>query len=236
VLLIGSAVRSPAPIQEAAEATPTPKPKREATPRPRFKPEATAKRAPTVNRSFAGEWNGDVAASDSNGNNASYRYAIDISDDEKTVLLKIAAAGQAPTGPPTQFSSSRFRDALTWTSSASSGTTTYTMRINPNGTASLFREGSSTDEDANTTTYTQNGTLSRRGAAPVTASQPSNAAPPTNTPASTDSVPTAKPVPDKPGFVYNPFDPKSKILLRVGNIPSGTKVKDPTSGKIFIVP
>jgi hypothetical protein len=48
--------------------------------------------------------------------------------------------------------------------------------------------------------------------------------------------PTAKRVPEKPGFVYNPYDPTSKRLLDVTGKPSGTKVKDPSTGKTFIVP
>jgi len=48
--------------------------------------------------------------------------------------------------------------------------------------------------------------------------------------------PTAKAVPEKPGFVYNPFDPNQTKLLDVRGKPSGTKVKDPVSGKLFIVP
>jgi hypothetical protein len=48
--------------------------------------------------------------------------------------------------------------------------------------------------------------------------------------------PTAKPVPEKPGFVYNPFDPNPTKLLDVRGKASGTKVKDPSSGKLFVVP
>jgi hypothetical protein len=51
-----------------------------------------------------------------------------------------------------------------------------------------------------------------------------------------NSLPTAKPVPGKPGFVYNPFDTSSKILLDVRGKASGAKVKDPFSGQLFIVP
>jgi len=48
--------------------------------------------------------------------------------------------------------------------------------------------------------------------------------------------PTARPVPEKPGFVYNPYDPTAKRLLDVTGKPSGSKVKDPSTGKMFIVP
>ena len=49
-------------------------------------------------------------------------------------------------------------------------------------------------------------------------------------------IPRAKPVPGRPGFVYNPFDPTAARLLDVRGKPSGTKLKDPVSGKLFIVP
>ena len=51
-----------------------------------------------------------------------------------------------------------------------------------------------------------------------------------------NSLPTAKPVPGKPGFVYNPFDASSNMLLDVRGKASGAKVKDPFSGQLFIVP
>src|SRR3954470_14232327 len=46
--------------------------------------------------------------------------------------------------------------------------------------------------------------------------------------------PTAKPVPDRAGYVYSPSDP-SKYVDVSGYAP-GSKVKDPYSGKIFLVP
>lgn len=46
--------------------------------------------------------------------------------------------------------------------------------------------------------------------------------------------PTAKPVPDKPGYVFSPSDPTKYV--DVTGYASGSKVKDPYSGKIFLVP
>jgi len=48
-------------------------------------------------------------------------------------------------------------------------------------------------------------------------------------------IPTAKPVPGKPGYVFSPFDP-SGGYVDVTGYASGQKVKDPYSGKIFLVP
>jgi hypothetical protein len=48
------------------------------------------------------------------------------------------------------------------------------------------------------------------------------------------SVPYASPVPDKPGFVYSPDNPK--FLIDVRGFPPGTEVKDPNTGKLLKVP
>ncbi len=47
--------------------------------------------------------------------------------------------------------------------------------------------------------------------------------------------PTAKNVPGKPGYVFSPFDPNGGYVDVNGFTP-GSKVKDPYSGKIFLVP
>ena len=62
----------------------------------------------------------------------------------------------------------------------------------------------------------------------------------TNTSASRASssqanFPTGKPVPDKPGYVFSPFDKEGRYV-DVSGFPSGTKVKDPWTDKIFLVP
>ena len=47
--------------------------------------------------------------------------------------------------------------------------------------------------------------------------------------------PTAKAVPDKPGYVFSPFDSSGRYV-DVSGYTSGTKVKDPWTDKIFVVP
>jgi hypothetical protein len=47
--------------------------------------------------------------------------------------------------------------------------------------------------------------------------------------------PTAKAVPDKPGYVFSPFDTKGRYI-DVRGYPPGSKAKDPWTDKIFIVP
>jgi hypothetical protein len=48
-------------------------------------------------------------------------------------------------------------------------------------------------------------------------------------------VPYGIPVADKPGFVTSPFSPAAG-LVDVRGIPSGTAVKDPYTGKVFLTP
>jgi hypothetical protein len=52
---------------------------------------------------------------------------------------------------------------------------------------------------------------------------------------SSSTFPTAKAVPDKPGYVFSPFDSSGRYVDVSGYTP-GTKVKDPWTDKIFIVP
>jgi hypothetical protein len=62
------------------------------------------------------------------------------------------------------------------------------------------------------------------------------ASPPPRSTATQPQFPTAKPVPGRAGLVYNPFDPNGGGYIDVSGYPPGTKVKDPDSQKIFIVP
>ena len=66
-------------------------------------------------------------------------------------------------------------------------------------------------------------------------SKPSPATSPRTQATQTVQYPTAKPVPGKPGYVFSPFDP-SGGYVDVNGYTSGQKVKDPYSGKIFLVP
>src|SRR6266513_1745752 len=53
--------------------------------------------------------------------------------------------------------------------------------------------------------------------------------------ASGGEFPTAKSVPGKPGYVFSPFDSSGRYV-DVSGYGSGSKVKDPWTDKIFIVP
>jgi hypothetical protein len=52
---------------------------------------------------------------------------------------------------------------------------------------------------------------------------------------SQENFPTAKAVPGKSGYVFSPFDAEGRYV-DVSGFASGTKVKDPWTDKIFLVP
>jgi TPR repeat protein len=59
---------------------------------------------------------------------------------------------------------------------------------------------------------------------------------PTTSPQNTSGkIPYAKPVPGNPGFVTSPYAPQSGFV-DVRGFPRGTEVKDPYTGRIFVVP
>jgi hypothetical protein len=87
-----------------------------------------------------------------------------------------------------------------------------------------------------TTTAPENPTAPPAPATPPPAkTQAGNATPPVPPPPSGNQYPYAKPVPGKKGFVYSPFDEKqSEIDVR--DYAPGTKVRDPYTNRIFLVP
>ena len=74
-----------------------------------------------------------------------------------------------------------------------------------------------------------------RSSPPAVAEQSKPSPTPSRNPSTQAQYPTAKPVPGKPGYVFSPFDP-SGGYVDVNGYTSGQKVKDPYSGKIFVVP
>jgi hypothetical protein len=71
---------------------------------------------------------------------------------------------------------------------------------------------------------------------PLTAVAPRPSATPRSSSSnSAAQFPVAKPVPGKPGYVFSPYDPNGGYVDVTG-YQSGSKVKDPYSQKIFLVP
>jgi hypothetical protein len=224
-LLLLTAHRLPAPIQEE---NPTPAPEKSTKPRPKriSKPDSkasTASRprtksapAPTaIQNKFDGTWTGTIP-------NLPFVGNVDY-------VLFVNGGGTAVTEKTTNFGT------YSWQASSDG----YIMRWNANGTDFTLTANS----DGQTALVTANNpgflgvgafslsTVFRRTS--TTTMTQTSAPVITNT---SGPAPVAKPVPDRPGFVYNPFDPNSRILLDVRGKASGTKLIEPKSGRLFIVP
>jgi hypothetical protein len=88
--------------------------------------------------------------------------------------------------------------------------------LSPTPTPRLARNSSARSQSATKTTKANASPLPR-GAAP------------------TVQFPVAKPVPGRSGLVFNPFNPHG-AYIDVSGYAAGSKVKDPDSQKIFVVP
>jgi hypothetical protein len=120
-------------------------------------------------------------------------------------------------------------------------TTTTTVASDSVTTPGRTVTPSTTNTQRNTTT-TQNSPRTTTRPSPTPRSSPaavtekSKPSPsPSRTASTQTQLPTAKPVPGKPGYVFSPFD-ASGGYVDVTGYTSGQKVKDPYSGKIFLVP
>ena len=80
-----------------------------------------------------------------------------------------------------------------------------------------------------------NASAAPRSTPPSVTEKPKPSPSPSRSSSAQAQYPTAKPVPGKPGYVFSPFDP-SGGYVDVNGYTSGQKVKDPYSGKIFLVP
>lgn len=123
-------------------------------------------------------------------------------------------------------------------------------RSEPKGLVAALRNG---EKPSATSAAAVQGQAQTTGAAPSPIAPPPRAAEsePVNSSTATDRVapspaplpvtrenssgmPYASPVPDKPGFVYSPYNPK--FLIDVRGFPPGTEVIDPNMSKPFKVP
>ncbi|MFL6590961.1 MAG: hypothetical protein ACJ8M4_12405 [Chthoniobacterales bacterium] len=95
---------------------------------------------------------------------------------------------------------------------------------------------STPEANRRTTTQTQPRPNASPRSSPATVTERTKPSPSPSRNSSTQAqIPTAKPVPGKPGYVFSPFDPSGGYVDVTGYTP-GQKVKDPYSGKIFLVP
>jgi hypothetical protein len=229
-LLLVSAHRLPAPIQEIQE-SPTPKPEESAQQsrlkhsvksRPKTeKNEDTVKQsasisatriktqAPTNQSRFAGIWTGTISV----GILGTTEETLTI-NSAGTVVGEKNSFGTATHQATCDGTTVRFR-------AGSLGEIAFTFTPNADGQTAVASANS---------IFISNPSVTFRKA-PNSEAAAASAPPPVQ-----PEFPTAKPVPDRPGFVYNPFDRNASRVLDVRGKASGTKVKDPNSGKLFIVP
>jgi hypothetical protein len=85
------------------------------------------------------------------------------------------------------------------------------------------------------TTRSQKPPKTTQPAAHTDTTQPELKPAATQASSTSSTFPTAKAVPDKPGYVFSPFDSSGRYVDVSGYTP-GTKVKDPWTDKIFVVP
>jgi hypothetical protein len=217
IVAIASSHRLPAPIVEESQ---TPAPEQSAT-RKRARPKVleaepqssgqartNATPMPSRPKKFAGSWVG-VMPEVPWGD-----VQTELVVDETEATMSWGDVGKKKTLAKTQV------DGETISARFPAGFTTAVWYITPRG------DGSAT---VRLTAFMNDQTaLFRRqsGSAPITTvtAQPSG------------EIPTAKPVPGKPGYVFSPFDPTESRYLDVRGRQSGTKIKDPASGRLFIVP
>jgi hypothetical protein len=69
--------------------------------------------------------------------------------------------------------------------------------------------------------------------APITTARTASSVAPSRRPRT--DLPYGVPVPNKPGFVISPYSPNTGYV-DIRGFPSGTEVKDPYTGKVFITP
>jgi hypothetical protein len=146
----------------------------------------------------------------------------------------VASTSAAVVTAPAHFVRDRFRrDEETPTETT--GTTIYEGQpveaMPPQATATPFRAPRTVTTSTSTSPPSQqdetrplNGVTPRPSATPRSSSTNSAA-----------QFPVAKPVPGKPGYVFSPYDPNGGYVDVTG-YQSGSKVKDPYSQKIFLVP
>jgi len=218
-----TAHRLPAPISEE---NPTPSPEKAAKPKPKrtSKPEkessgstrsraTTAPNATPIQNKFDGTWMGTL-------NNLPFVGNLDDT-------LFVSGGGTAVTEKSVNFGTHDFQvncdgSTMRWETGAS-----WTLTPNPDGQTALITCNSGgffgVGAFSLSTVFRRTSTTVTQSSAPVV----------TNT---SGPAPVAKPVPDRPGFVYNPFDPNSRVLLDVRGKASGTKLIEPKSGRLFVVP
>ena len=143
----------------------------------------------------------------------------------------VASTSAAVVTAPAHFVRDRFRhdEQTTETTTVYEGQPVEAMP--PQATATPFRSPRTVTSSTSTSPP-----LQQDETRPLTAVTPRPSATPRSAASSNATqFPVAKPVPGKPGYVFSPYDPNGGYVDVTG-YQSGSKVKDPYSQKIFLVP
>jgi hypothetical protein len=145
----------------------------------------------------------------------------------------VASTSAAVVTAPAHFVRDRFRRDEQ-TPAETTGTTVYEGQpveaMPPQATATPFRSPRTVTTSTSTSPPSQ-----LDETRPSTTVTPQSATPRSSSSNSAAQFPVAKPVPGKPGYVFSPYDPNGGYVDVTG-YQSGSKVKDPYSQKIFLVP
>jgi hypothetical protein len=114
-------------------------------------------------------------------------------------------------------------------------TTTTTTTASSDSVTSPGRTVTPATTQQRPTTTAQTRATGPKSSPPTVTEKPRPSPSPSRNASTQPQYPTAKQVPGKPGYVFSPFDP-SGGYVDVTGYSSGQKVKDPYSGKIFLVP
>lgn len=222
VAIFLSIERAPAPIVEEEKATPAPKTEQSEAPKRKHSTRSTsAEQSPTEGETktkvapaavaqgparFAGTWSGKV----NQGLLGHVATSLTVNSAATSVELGQNLGGG---NKPATMSG----NTISWKSGVA-GEIHWTLTPNNDSqTAQVTMKGLMLNDTA---TF-------RRGRVPAETTHQSTAK-------ASDEIPTAKSVPGKPGLVFSPFAPEKYV--DVEGQPSGSQVKDPYSGKVFIVP
>jgi hypothetical protein len=165
---------------------------------------------------------------------AAFAFLLAVAVSGCRTAENVASTSAAVVTAPAHFVRGKFRHGEQ-TTAETTETTVYEGQpvetAPPQSTATPLRSPRTVATSTNTSPPSQQNetrpsttTTPRPGATPRSSSSNSAA-----------QFPVAKPVPGKPGYVFSPYDPNGGYVDVTG-YQSGSKVKDPYSQKIFLVP
>ena len=157
------------------------------------------------------------------------RTTRDVAVTSYHVTRDIAVGSYRVASAPVHYALGRNKDE----SSTATTTETASSEYTPSPETSSVPQRQQLDESAEVQSQSAN-TASRVTRKETTQAKPKPSSS-MDSSASRGEFPTAKSVPGKPGYVFSPFDSSGRYV-DVSGYAHGTKVRDPWTDKIFVVP